>query len=248
MKPEIVVHPDLETLSRAAAGRFVELARRRISEAGRFAAALSGGSTPRRWYQLLGLPDFARQIEWAKVHLFQVDERCVPAAHPSSNFRMIREALLDAVNFPAVNFHRVGGELPPPEAANQYECELKAFFQAPAFPRFDLVCLGMGADGHTASLFPGSQTLKEAFRWAVVSEPGPDGLQRVTLTMPVLNNAARIIFLVTGAEKSETLARVLQGPGGAAKLPAELVAPRQGRLEWHLDAAAASKLRNASTA
>ncbi len=246
MKPELQVHPNLEDLSAAVARLFVQLARQRIVQTGQFSVALSGGSTPRRLYELLGSEDFSRQIEWPKVHLFQVDERCVPPEHSASNFRMIRESLLERVEIPDRNVHRVDGELPPAEAAQKYEEDLRKFFsvQPPEFPRFDLLYLGMGADGHTASLFPGSKNLNELARWAVPSEPGPEGLDRVTLTVPVLNNAAHIIFLVTGSEKSETLARVLAPLGIDSPLPAQLVAPSDGLVHWHCDEAAASQLKS----
>jgi 6-phosphogluconolactonase len=245
MKPEIHVHADLEALSRAVAETFVQLARQRAREAGRFPVALSGGSTPRRLYELLGSPEFALQVEWSKVHIFQVDERMVPPEHASSNFRMIRESLLKAASIPEENVHRILGELPQVESAGKYEDDLVKYFSAhpPDFPRFDLLFLGMGADGHSASLFPGSRALGETKRWVVPSEPSPEGLERVTLTLPVLNNARNIIFLVTGAEKSDTLARALETRTGGVKLPVELIVAKDGAICWHCDAGAASKLK-----
>ena len=250
IKPGIHVHADLEALSRAVSNRFIELAGQRIAQAGRFSVALSGGSTPRRLYELLGSPEVAPQISWGKVHLFQVDERCVPPDHASSNYRMIRESLLAPASVPAENFHRILGERTPEDAAREYARDLEKSFavRPPDDPRLDLVFLGMGADGHVASLFPGSRNLNEQKRWVVPSEPGPEGLERVTLTSPVLNAAARIIFLVTGAEKSETLARVLGPQSTPGTLPAQRIAPIDGKLSWYVDRAAASRLRDVKTA
>lgn len=250
IKPEIHVHADLEALSRAVADCFVALAEQRIAQTGRFTVALSGGSTPRRLYQFLGSSDYARRIDWGKIQLFQVDERCVPPDHASSNYRMIRESLLAPASVPAENFNRILGELTPEDAAHEYALDLEKSFSVhpPDFPRFDLVFLGMGADGHVASIFPGSRNLNEQKRWVVTSEPGPEGLKRVTLTLPVLNGAARIIFLVTGAEKSETLAWVLDPKSAPGMLPAQRIASTDGRVCWHVDGAAASGLRDHKTA
>jgi 6-phosphogluconolactonase len=250
IKPEIHVHDDLEGLSRAVADRFFELAKQHISGSGSFSVALSGGSTPRRLYQLLGSSDYGRRMDWGKLHFFQVDERCVPPDHAMSNFRMIRESLLTSASVPAENVHRVRGETAPEDAAGQYARDLEKFLSArpPDFPRFDLVFLGMGADGHVASIFPGSTTLAEASRWVAVSEPGPEGQKRVTLTLPVLNAAAHIIFLVSGAEKSETLARALEAEKLTGSLPVQRVRPASGSASWYVDRAAASRLRISRTA
>ena len=249
-RPEVHVHADLEALSHAVADRFIELAGQRIAQGGRFSVALSGGSTPRHLYKLLGSPEYALQISWGLVHLFQVDERCVPPDHASSNYRMIRESLLAPASVPAVNFHRIQGELGPDNAASGYVRDLERSFSVhpPDFPRLDLVVLGMGADGHVASIFPGSRNLSERAQWVVPIEPGPEGLERVTLTLPVLNAAARIIFLVTGAEKSETLARVLDPQSTTGTLPSQRIAPIDGKLSWYVDRAAASRLRDVKTA
>ena len=167
-RPELQVFPNLEDLSQQAASRFEELANRRITEGHIFAAALSGGSTPRRLYQLLAGPPFSDRIPWRSVHLFQVDERCVPPDHPDSNYRMAREALLTNGLVPESNFHRMAAELPDREAAaRQYAEELARTLKphATGWPRLDLILLGMGPDGHTASLFPGSAALDEQSRW-----------------------------------------------------------------------------------
>ena len=196
-KLEIHVSSNLEELSRAAAEVFVETARARIETAGGFFAALSGGATPRRLYELLATSTHSDRIAWPKLHLFQVDERCVPPDHPDSNFRMIREALLVPSRMPPENFHRMAGEqADASEAACQYALELGRAIpnREGNCPRFDLVFLGMGNDGHTASLFPGSPALEERECWVCPSSPGEGGLPRITLTYPVLNAVA----LITG--------------------------------------------------
>lgn len=243
-QPEIHVHADLEGLSRAAANHFVKLAEQQIARTGKFFAALSGGSTPRRLYELLG-SSYPKQVDWTKVHLFQVDERAVPPDHPSSNFRMIRESLMTTAAIPAEHFHRMTGELEPGMAAERYAKDLEVAIpdRAQGFPRFDLLLLGMGPDGHVASIFPGSPLLGEEARWVAVSEAGPEGLRRITLTLPVLNAAALIIFLVSGVEKSETLARALGAPKTQDLLPVEWVLRGGGRTCWYVDQAAARGLK-----
>ena len=246
---EIRVYSNLEELSRAAAELFVETANRRIAESGSCFAALSGGSTPRRLYELLGTSTYSDRIYWANIHLFQVDERCVAPDHPESNFRMIREALLAPVRMPRTSFHRLAGEPEDPaEAAHQYALELARVIpgREGEFPRLDLVFLGMGADGHTASLFPGSAALVEKQLWTCPSQPSSNGLKRVTLTFPILNAAARIVFLVSGADKAEALERVLEGPRQADLLPAQAIRPVNGQLAWYVDQAASVRLQVAT--
>lgn len=240
-EPEIETFPDLESLSRAVAERFAELARE-AAEAGKaFFAALSGGSTPRLAYQLLAEP--SRAVPWSAIHLFQVDERFVPPDDEESNYRMLRQSLLDRAGVPAENVHRIRTETGTPlEAAREYEKELRQVFVPPGGgpPRFDLILLGLGADGHTASLFPGSPALEERARWVAADFVQKLLAWRVTLTLPVLNAAREIIFLVSGAEKAETFRRVVRGL--EQRLPAERVRPFDGRLLWYADAAAARLL------
>jgi 6-phosphogluconolactonase len=162
---EIRVYADAPALARAAAEQFVTLSAEAINQRGRFAVALSGGSTPTAMYALLATGEFAARVEWTHVHVLWGDERCVPPEHPDSNFRMAREALLDHVPLPAENIYRIGGEMEPAQAANEYERKLQAFFPN-GQPRFDLILLGMGDDGHTASLFPGAAAIREQVRWA----------------------------------------------------------------------------------
>ena len=232
-----LVHIEAE---RVAAQAFDSIARR-----GCFLLSLAGGSTPRPLYELLATPQFATRIEWPRVHVFWGDERCVPPDRPESNYRMAREALLDRVPLPPANVHRIRGEDEPSEAAAAYEALLGAFFGSREIsPKvsFDLVLLGMGADGHTASLFPGSTAARETRRW-VVASPGPQpDSWRVSLTPVLLNAADDVTFLVCGANKAERLKDVLENrlPD---PLPAQLIRPTHGTLHWMIDAAAATRLR-----
>lgn len=231
VEPELAVLPDKEALSHAAAQRFVALADRYTST-GAFGVALSGGSTPRPLYERLAAPPYRDQVSWPQVHLFWGDERCVPPDHAESNYRMACETLLDHVEIPAENIHRVRGELDPARAAQEYRSELERVLGAS--PGFDLILLGMGDDGHTASLFPGSPALQENERAAVaVYAPHLDSW-RVTLTLPVLNRARHVLFLVSGADKAPALARIRAGE----PLPAARVCPGQGTLTWLIDEAA----------
>jgi len=242
--PEVRIFDDLEHLSWAAATRFEEQARVKVIEKKPFFVALSGGSTPKLLYELLGGPTFAGRVRWPNVHCFQVDERCVPPDDPQSNYRMIRQALLASTPLPAENFHRMAAERPDREqAAREYADEMARVLRpAPGeWPRLDLVFLGMGPDGHTASLFPGSAALEERTAWVVPNfAPQLDSF-RLTLTLPVLNAAAHVIFLVAGADKAERLLQVLKGP--ERRFPAQLIRPVQGRLSWFLDESAARLLK-----
>jgi 6-phosphogluconolactonase len=240
-----------DALAQAAAGEFVRCAAQATRASGRFAVALAGGSTPARLYELLATDAYARRIDWAHVHLFWGDERCVPPGHAASNFRMTRERLLDRVPIPDRNVHRIRGEADPVEAATAYERELRIAFDTPDGPpkprpgsRFDLVLLGMGSDGHTASLFPGANALRERERWVVAHHLGAESLWRVTLTPVVLSAAAEITFLVAGRDKASTLRRVLHGPFEPHALPAQAIAPQAGRLRWLVDADGAAELRS----
>jgi 5-dehydro-2-deoxygluconokinase len=245
---DLEVFADGDTLAHAEAERIVAQARTAIAARDRFSIALSGGSTPRTLYSLLATPRFASQIDWSRVHVFWGDERCVPPEHPESNFRMTREALLDRVPIPWGNVHRIAGEDEPEAAARAYEQALRAFLDVPDGPperTFDLVLLGMGEDGHTASLFPGTPAVEEDRRWAVPNR-GPHGMWRITLTQIVLDAADAITFLVAGAAKAERLHEVLEEPPQSPPLPAQLIHPTHGALTWMIDAAAARKLQRAT--
>lgn len=244
--PEIVTLPDPGTLAEAAAQRFVTFAAEAGAQRGHFAVALAGGNTPAELYRLLAQKPACDQVDWVHTRIFFGDERCVPPDHPWSNYRMARMALLDHVPLPPGNIYRIAGERTPADAAADYATALRGAFglRGSARPRFDLVLLGLGDDGHTASLFPGTAALAERRRLVVVNEP-PGYVQpavtRVTLTFPVLDAARVVMFLVTGAGKAERVRAVLSD-AGSKDLPAGRVRPRQGQLIWLLDRAAASRL------
>ena len=235
----ISVFKNAEALALAAAERFVEASNQH--ERGIFSAALAGGTTPRRVYELLADQKFRSQLDWSRVHLFFGDERCVPPDHPDSNYAMVKAALISKVPIPIQNVHRIIGEGDPKHNAEAYENELKKFFPQLEWPRFDLVFLGMGDDGHTASLFPGASALDESTRW-VVTTSNERGQDRITLTLPVFNHARQVMFLVTGKAKAQRLREVLRPEHANELLPAQLIKPVNGRLEWLVDSDAASLL------
>jgi 6-phosphogluconolactonase len=232
------VYNDARELSEAAARMFVEEARRRIDESGRFAVALAGGSTPEVTYEILareyGGPE---DLDWSKVHAFFGDERSVPPDHEDSNYRMAREALLSHV--PVGSVHRMRGEMEPREAAALYEKELEEFFGGP--PVLDLVLLGIGEDGHTASLFPGTPALDARDRWAVENPVEKLNTTRLTLTVPAVDAARKVAFLVAGEGKAEALEEILEGDANPHKYPAKLVRP-EAEVAWMVDRAAARLL------
>jgi 6-phosphogluconolactonase len=236
---------DLDALSRDAADELAAIARAAVVHRGTCSIALSGGATPRRLFQLLA-QDGRDALPWEHVDLWWGDERTVPPEHADSNYRMAREALIDPLGLPASHVHRIAGELADHEAcARSYARELVAALGSP--PIFDLVLLGMGPDGHTASLFRGSPALAETTRW-VVANPVVSPLvygsaTRITLTAPALCAARHIRFLVAGADKAASLARVLEYPHDPERYPAQLIAPQGGDLAWLVDAAAAAGLR-----
>ena len=199
--PELHILPTPEQTAQAAAELVAALSEESVCARDRFTVALSGGSTPRRLYQVIASPPFAERIAWGQWHVFWGDERCVPPDHPDSNSRMAREALVDRVPVPAGHIHRMRGETEPRQAAGEYEQELRRVF-APASPAFDLVLLGIGEDGHTASLFPGIGALEEE-RHLVVANWAP-GLQahRLTFTLPLINAASVVVFLATDESKA----------------------------------------------
>jgi len=240
------VAPDAPALTRAAAEEVVRRAESAVAERGRFAIALSGGATPQPLHALLADPNepFRGRIPWKRTHVFFGDERHVPPDQPESNYGMARATLLAKVPIPEENVHRMRGEIDAPSAAAQYEVELRRVLGGPdeAVPRLDLALLGLGGDGHTASLFPGSPALRETAR--LVAAPWVEhlGTHRITLTLPVLGAARAIVFLVSGEKKAARAADVLEGDGAA--LPAGRVRPSDGDLLWMLDAPAASLLRD----
>jgi 6-phosphogluconolactonase len=233
-EPEIVICSDAAELSQRGAEQFIQLAHRSVEISGRFAVALSGGSTPKALYSLLASPGYKERVPWKNVHLFWADERCVPPDHSESNFRMVQESLLGKIDIPPENVHRMAGEKEPETAAAEYEETLRRFFQIPVGerPRFDLIFLGIGEDGHTASLFPGSAALGETKRLVVAPYVEKLTAYRLTLTFPVLNHGACVVFLIAGESKAAIVRQVLEAKGGAAVIPAARIRPADGRLVW----------------
>jgi len=244
MKPEVHIFKDMEALSRAAASSFVDQARQSIRERGRFLVVLNGGSTPVRLFQLLAT-DFREQVDWQSVQVFWGDERCVPPDDPGSNYRQAHDLLLNRLSLPVAHVHRIRGELGPAEAAKDYARTLKSFSSPPfPWPRFDLVYLGIGEDGHTASLFPGSPVETAEPVLAVTAHYQDRPASRVTLTPVVFNKAWMVAFMATGGSKAATLAAVLSDTHtrNPELYPAQRIQLEDGRLVWLLDEAAASRL------
>ena len=234
---ELRIFADSDGLYREAAERILRAGQTAVAGEGRFALLLAGGGTPRRLYALLGSPEYRDRLDGARTHLFWGDERAVPLSDPQSNYRMVAETLLSRMQIPEENIHRIRTELPPEEAALWYERELREFFAGP--PRFHLALLGMGADGHTASLFPGSAALREQRHLVIATVQG--SAQRITLTLAALNAASVVLFLISGAAKAAALAAALEGPLDP-ELPAALVRPDAGQVVWLVDTAAAAYL------
>jgi 6-phosphogluconolactonase len=242
---QIQVLADPDAVSRTAAIEFLRSARASIERSGRFTVALAGGSTPRQLYQLLASAEFRDRLPWDDIHFYWGDERHVPPTHPESNYRMAHEALLSRVPVPAANIHRVPAEDPDASrAAQAYEDELRRSFRLKPdqLPRFDLVLLGMGGDGHTASLFPGTSAIVETTRLVVAVWVPKFSQFRITLTLPVLNAAAQVVFLVVGEEKADAVRKVLEPAEGSDPIPAQLIQPTEGDAKWLVDQRAASRL------
>jgi 6-phosphogluconolactonase len=238
---DLTVFPDKERWTEGCATFIAGLARESIARRGRFTIALSGGGTPKAVFERLAEARHAGNIDWSAVHVFFSDERCVPPDDERSNYRMAREALLDACAVPQ-SVHRIRGEEAPAVAAALYEEELRREFRTAAWPAFDLVLLGMGDNGHTASLFPGTAALRERDRLAVPQYVEVMSTWRVTFTVPLINAARDVAFLVGGAGKADMLWNVLRGPFQPDVWPAQLVSPAPGRLHWLVDADAAAKV------
>lgn len=247
VQSDIQIVANADALYRIAAAEVLSCAEAAVREKGAFTVVLSGGSTPKGLYTLLAdEASWREQVPWEKTHFFWGDERHVPPDHPDSNYRMAHDAMLSKVPIPAANIHRIKSEYADAEqAAQEYEQALRTFFQLPAgqYPCFDLVLLGLGPEAHTASLFPGAQALHEHQRLVVATWVGKFYAERITLTAPVLNTAARIVFLVSGTEKALPLTAVLEGRYEPEQLPAQLIQPRHGRLLWLVEQAAARLLQ-----
>lgn len=244
MTRQLRIFPDAVQLAKAAADTFAGIAETAIGKHGRFAVAMSGGSTPRLLYETLAASDYSHLFDWARVYIFFGDERCVPPNDSDSNYRMLHESLISRVPIPDTNVYRMKGELDPGASAEDYEKRLRSYFADSEWPEFDLVLLGLGSDGHTASLFPGTGALTEIERWVAANYVARLQSYRVTLTLPAINAAHNIAFLVTGKEKAATLREVLQEPEPSEKFPAQLVNPSKGTVAWFVDTAAAQLLMN----
>ena len=248
-KADPIVLPDAAAMAQEAARRFVAIAREAVAQRGTFTVALAGGSSPASLYRLLADAPFVDEVDWAHTFVYFGDERCVPPDHPDSNFRMAQAALLARVALPPHNIFRMAGELPPDFAAQAYARILRRNFRlrGGARPCFDLILLGLGEDGHTASLFPGMPALDEHRRlvvWSSVPAYVRPAVSRVTLTLPVLNAGRNVLFLVAGSSKTAALRSALSGRELSEPLPARRVQPVQGNLVWLLDTAAAAGLRS----
>ena len=243
---EIRVLADANSIAQTAAAEFLEAVRDAVCEKDSFTVALAGGSTPKALYELLATnPLLQAKAPWSKMQFFFGDERHVPPDNPDSNFRMANEAMFGKAPVDPKQVHRIKAEKPNAgQAAEEYEQELRTSFklQADQLPRFDLVLLGMGPEGHTASLFPGTKALNEERRLVVSNWVGKLYTDRITLTPPVLNNAARIVFMVHGKEKAPALKAVLEGPYEPDQLPAQMIKPKEGKLLWLLDPGAVGML------
>ena len=239
----IAIYPDIDTLSHDATQHIVRIANESIATYGRFTMALSGGTTPRKTYELLGSEPYSRQINWTLVHIFWGDERSVPPESPDSNYRMAHEILLSKIPVPAVQVHRMLANEPDRDVASQeYVEDMQRVFATDDIPSFDLIQLGMGPEGHTASLFPHQEALHEERRLVMpvsVPKPPPD---RLTFTPPLLNAARNILFLVTGSDKADALHAVLEGPYQPDEYPTQIVRPPNGEVVWMVDTAAAQNI------
>ncbi len=252
---QVRIYRDPEELALKAARRFARLADQYVIGSGRFTVALSGGSTPKAMFSVLAAEPFIDTVPWSSIYLFWGDERCVPPDHPDSNYRMTNEALLSKVRIPRQNIFRIPAEVPDPErAAEEYGATLTAFFLAgpgenrtgtaplSTVPRFDLVFLGMGPDGHTASLFPHTTALQAGEQVCVANYVEKFKAYRITLTAATINNARNVTFLAAGADKTETLKNVLEGSYQPDVYPSQLIRPHNGTLLWMVDEAAARLL------
>jgi 6-phosphogluconolactonase len=249
----VLIFPNLSELFSAACQHILQAGEQAIARQGYFSLVLAGGSTPQGVYRLLGQEGGA--LDWSKVDFFWGDERCVPPDHPDSNYRMAWEALLACLPVPPENLHRIQAESHPVQAAQAYQEQVREYFRqtsrisglptsSPTIPSFDLILLGMGEDGHTVSLFPGTPALAESQRWVVAvdhNQPPPPLVDRVTLTLPLINAAQEVVVLVAGENKAACLEQVFAGHSDPP-LPVQLIRPTSGELTWMLDQAAGVRL------
>lgn len=239
---EIHIAPNTLALSQDLAGHIAQLINRVLAEKDRFTFVLSGGSTPKALYAQLASSPYAESIPWEKVHFFWGDERAVPFEDERNNARMCYQELLDRIPVPAANIHVMRTDIGPEESAADYEKVLKTYFKEGEIT-FDFVLLGMGDDGHTLSLFPGTPVIHEEKRWATSFFLPAQDMFRITLTAPIVNAARYVAFMATGAGKAETLVQVLEGERNLDLYPSQIIQPSQGELHWFVDEAAAANLK-----
>ena len=240
------VFPDNPSFAGGSADFIADVGASAIAERGRFTIALSGGGTPKPIYAQLATADYRDRIAWEKVDIFFGDERCVAPDDTRSNYRMARDTWFDHVPIPAQNIHRILGEEDPELEALRYEKEVAHFHRTATLPAFDLILLGMGENGHTASLLPGTAALRETARWVVAQYVEEMSTWRVTFTAPLINAARHVAFLAEGAGKAQMLWNVLEGPYQPDVWPSQLIQPASGELHWLIDAAAAAKVKGRS--
>ena len=241
-KPEIILTDDPIRLAETVAGIFRNTAKDCVTQKNLFTVAISGGSTPRDMHKLLAEEPYLSDIPWKKTHIFWVDERCVSVEDPASNFGLAKKDFLERIPIPLEQIHPMPGEFAPEEGAKKYQEEMEKVFQTKEenSPVFDLIILGMGKDGHTASLFPGAKFPRAPGKWVITVKGGNPNVYRLTLTYDVLNRAKRVCFLVSGQEKASIVKTVLENKD--ARLPAQEIQPVKGELTWLLDKEAASLL------
>lgn len=241
-RPINIIEPDFSAMARKGAEIFSRAAKESVEIRGRFAVAISGGSTPRSMYRMLGQEPLSSNIPWDKTDIFWVDERCVPENDPASNFGLAKKDFLDKIPIAQNQIHPMPVEVSPGEGARIYQGALSDFFhlQKGDFPVFDLIFLGTGKDGHTASLFPGQKALDEMEKLVIFIKGGDPDVNRLTMTFPVLNHARKIVFMVSGINKADVVKTILEFP--EARLPAQRIQPIDGTLTWLLDSESASML------
>lgn len=244
--PDVKILADAKELAKAAAELFIQIVGSTVAQKGTCRVVLAGGSTPQALYSLLASEPYSEQVAWDRLHIFFGDERCMPPDYPDSNYRKAYQSLIRNVPLLPENIHRIPAELEPERAAERYEEKLLAYFSSQIDPTereaasFDLVLLGMGDDGHTASLFPGTPVIHEDTRWVAAQYVDKLGAWRITLTPAILNRSAHILFLVSGAGKSDTLQHVIYGSYQPERYPAQIIQPDSGSVIWLVDEAAAS--------
>jgi 6-phosphogluconolactonase len=243
MNPEVKIYPDKNTLIRESAAYISNVIQTTINEQNKCTFVLAGGSTPKGLYKTLASHEYREKVDWRKVHLFWGDERCVRPEHPESNYRMAKETLIDHIDIPQENVHRIPAEKEPAETAREYEETINRFFgDTSQLPVFDIILLGIGEDGHTASLFPGTEALEENKRWVTEVYVKKLNTHRITLTYPGINSGRNVIFLVAGSSKADIVRKVYRKAD--SKFPAVQVIPANGNLIYLLDKAAGKFLEN----